>query len=156
MLTTFEEELARSGAVAFTNVGVSMKPLIRQGRDVMRIEALGDRPVKKYDAVLFRRPGVRGRGAYVLHRVLKCRKDGSFWIVGDNCTEGENVPREDILGVLSAVSRGKKLLRVTDFSYRLYVFFWCRPYHLRFAALRVRRFFKKAVYRAKHRKGKQA
>ena len=154
MQTTFEEELARSGAIAFTNVGVSMKPLIRQGRDVMRIEALGDRPVKKYDAVLFRRPGVQGRGAYVLHRVLKCRKDGSFWIVGDNCTEGENVVRENILGVLTAVSRGKKLLKVGDFSYRLYLLFWCKPYHLRFAVLRVRRFFKKALYKLKNRSGK--
>ena len=151
-ITTFEAALARNGSIAFTNVGVSMKPLIRQGRDVMRIEALGDRPVRKYDAVLFRRPGVQGRGEYVLHRVLKCRKDGRFWIVGDNCTEGEIVPRENILGVLTAVSRAGKLVRVTDFSYRMYLVFWCKPYHLRFLGLRIRRFFKRAIYRARGKK----
>ena len=151
-VTTFEKELAQKGVITFTNVGVSMKPLIRQGRDVMRIEALGDRAPAKYDAVLFRRPGVRGRGAYVLHRILKCRPDGTYWIVGDNCTEGEDVSRENILGVLTAVSRKGKLVRVTDFSYRLYLIFWCKPYRLRFLGLRIRRFIKRAVYRLRGKK----
>ena len=76
--TTFEEELERSGKLAYTNVGVSMLPLIRQEKDVMVIEKADTyRPL---DAVLFRRKGVTGRGAYVLHRILKIMPDGRYWL----------------------------------------------------------------------------
>ena len=97
MYTTFEGELERSGKLAYTNVGVSMLPLIRQGKDVMVIEKADTyRPL---DAVLFRRKGVTGRGAYVLHRILKSMPDGKYWIVGDNCVSGELVERGNILGL---------------------------------------------------------
>lgn len=152
MLTTYEEELARGGTVFFTGTGVSMKPLIRPGRDVICVEALGDRSPRRYEAVLFLRPGTDGKNAYVLHRILKCRKDGSFWIVGDNCTAGDVVPRHAILGAVTAVNRAGKLLRVTDLSYRLYLLFWCKPYRLRFAFLRLYRKAAAALYRLKHGK----
>lgn len=138
MNTTFEEELNRSGKLLYTNVGVSMRPLLREGRDVMVIERAEDYRV--LDAVLFRRPGVAGRGAYVMHRILRRQPDGRYWIVGDNCTEGEVVAREDILGVLTGVMRGGKLTHVTDLRYRAYVRLWCAPYHLRFLILRGLRF----------------
>ena len=38
MYTTFEEELEQNGKLVYTNVGVSMLPLLREGRDVMLIE----------------------------------------------------------------------------------------------------------------------
>ena len=135
--TTFEEELERSGKLAYTNVGVSMLPLIRQGKDVMVIEKADSyRPL---DAVLFRRKGVTGRGAYVLHRILKIMPDGKYWIVGDNCVSGELVERENILGVLTGVSRKGKLIKNTDFRYRAYVRLWCAPYPVRFFILRALR-----------------
>ncbi|MBP5288747.1 MAG: S24/S26 family peptidase [Clostridia bacterium] len=139
MLTSFEEELAKNGCIAFTNVGVSMKPLLREGRDVMRIRAADGKSVKRYDAVLFCRPGITGRGRYVLHRVLKRLPDGNLWIVGDNCTEGETVPPENVLGVLEAVLRKGKTISVTAFSYRVYVFFWGVLYPVRIFALKVLR-----------------
>ena len=138
---TFEEELNRSGRLVYTNVGISMMPLIREGRDVMVIEKRDVKEIRRLDAVLFRRRGVTGRGAYVLHRILKVLPDGRYWIIGDNCTSGEIVAAEDILGVLTQVSRGgKKTIHVTDFSYRTYVLLWCRPYHLRIFVQRVVRF----------------
>ena len=141
--SSFEEVLATTGRLVYTNVGVSMLPLIREGRDVMIIERVS-RPPRRLDAVLFVRPDVRGRGAYVLHRILRVCPDGRYWIVGDNCTEGELVERGNIIGVLAAVKRGKRTVRVTDLSYRLYVALWCAPYPLRFAALRLSRFCKRA------------
>lgn len=135
---TFEEELSRSGKVVYTNVGVSMMPLLREGRDIMVIHKADTSKLRKYDAVLFRRPGVKGRGAYVLHRILKVLPDGLYWIVGDNCTSGEKVPKKDILGILTQVNRdGKKTVNITDFSYKMYVLFWCKPYHIRFFILRL-------------------
>lgn len=145
---TFEEELARSGRLAYTNVGVSMMPLIREGRDVMMIEKRPPEELRLYDAVLFRRPGVTGRGAYVLHRILKILPDGKYWIVGDNCTSGEIVPAADVLGVLTQVNRdGRKTIHVTDLSYRAYVLLWCKPYYLRIFLMRGIRFAKRVVRR---------
>ena len=94
---TFEEELNRSGRLVYTNVGVSMMPLLRQGRDVMLIEKRDPKDLRRFDAVFFKRPGVTGRGAYVMHRILRILPDGNYWIVGDNCTSGEIVPPADIL-----------------------------------------------------------
>ena len=143
---SFEEELAASGTLVYTNVGVSMLPLLREGRDVMVLQSLPrwNRPLRPGDAVLFRRPGVRGRGAYVLHRILRVLPDHRFWIVGDNCTDGETVEERNILGVLTAVSRdGGKPVPVTDWRCRLYVRLWCRPWPLRFVILRAVRFVRR-------------
>lgn len=147
---TFEDELRRSGRLVYTNVGVSMMPLLREGRDVMVIERLDDEP-RRYDAVLFRRDGVRGRGEYVMHRILRKLPDDKYWIVGDNCTDGETVSRENILGRLTHVNRGGRIIKTTDLSYRMYVAFWCAPYHLRFAVLKLRIFCSRAIAWLKHR-----
>ena len=103
--TTFEEILDRCGKLVYPNKGISMKPLLRQGRDLMVIERKGPEPCRKYDAVLFKRPSFRGPDAYVLHRILRVNDDGSYWIVGDNCFTGDTVREEQILGILSAVVR---------------------------------------------------
>lgn len=49
---SFEEMLDRNGYLAYTNVGVSMMPLLRQGKDVMEIRKKGPERCKKYDAQL--------------------------------------------------------------------------------------------------------
>ena len=134
----FEDLLERDGRLVYTNKGVSMMPLLREDRDLMVIEKKGPGPCRKYDAVLFRRPGLEGRGAYVLHRILRCNADGSYWIVGDNCCSGETVREEQILGVLRAVVRDGKTVPVTAPLYRLYVHLWCDCYPLRFFLLRLR------------------
>ena len=137
----FEDILTRYGKLIYPNKGVSMKPLLRQGRDLMVIERKGPEPCKKYDAVLFRRPSVRGPDDYVLHRLLRINDDGSYWIVGDNCFTGDIVREDQILGTLSAVVRdGKKTVPVTSPAYRAYVALWCDFYPLRFALIRLKRF----------------
>jgi len=118
---TFEEVLNETGSLMYKNVGVSMLPLIREGRDYMYIKKRPADRLKKYDVALFRRPNVKGRGEYVLHRVLRVNNDGTYRIVGDNCNGGETVKEENILGVLSAVKRKNKTVSVTDFGYKLYV-----------------------------------
>ena len=135
-MTTFEEELARTGWLAYTNVGVSMLPLVREGRDVIVIERRSPAEVRRYDTVLFLRPGVQGRGRYVLHRVLKRFPDGRFWIVGDNCVSGETVRPENVLGVMTQLKRAGKAVDFTSLRYRVYVKLWCAPWPLRFVLLR--------------------
>lgn len=139
--TSFEEVLERCGRLVYTNVGGSMRPLLREGRDVLVIEKRESDAPKRYDVVLFRRENVKGRGEYVLHRILKKLPDGNFYIVGDHCTEGENVKPSQILGVLSGINRGGKNINMKGLRYKTYVALWCAPFRLRFAFLRVGRLF---------------
>lgn len=135
--TSFEKLLDETGQLIYTNKGVSMMPLLREGRDLMVIRKKEPEGVKKYDAVLFRRPAREGRGAYVLHRVLRCNGDGTYWIVGDNCLDGETVREENILGVLEAVIRdGKKKLPMDRADMWLYVRLWGGRLGLRRAIMR--------------------
>ena len=61
---SFEDYLDKYGTLVYTNVGTSMLPLIRQGRDAM---VIGKRPevLKQYDVVLYHL-----NGRYVLHRLI--------------------------------------------------------------------------------------
>lgn len=128
---SFEQLLDQDGHLAYTNKGVSMMPLLRQGRDVMLIEKKGEKPCRKLDAVLFRRPSESGRDAYVMHRILRVNGDGTYWIIGDNCISGETVQEEQILGILTGVLRDGKPLSFLGWRYQLYVNTWCRFYHIR-------------------------
>lgn len=139
---TFEEILEQDGKLICTNKGISMMPLLRADRDVMLIEACRASEVKKYDAVLFVRPG-KTKNAYVLHRVLRLNPDGTFWIVGDNCFCGENVRGEQIIGRLREILRDGRRVEVTDRGYQCYLYLWCAPYPVRFVILRAKGFIRR-------------
>lgn len=142
---TFEEQLNKNGTLIYTNKGVSMLPLLREDRDIMVIRKIEGTDCKKYDAVLFMRPWVTGRGRYVLHRILRVNEDGSFWIIGDNCVSGETVKPEQILGVLTSVIRDGKTVNVTDKKYLLYVHLWCDALPVRIFLLRSRSFVRRCL-----------
>ena len=144
---TFEEVLNRDGHLAYTNRGISMMPLLRQGKDVMLIDKKGPEGCRKLDAVLFIRHGKDGKRSYVMHRILRVNGDGTYWIIGDNCLTGDIVPEDQVIGVLTGVVRGKRTIRTTDLGYRLYVNTWCRWYHLRIFLLRARNLFKSVFKR---------
>ena len=142
---SFSQMLRETGRVVYTTRGFSMRPLLRQGKDVVVIETPKEH-WKKYDAVLF----LRRNGQYVLHRILKVCGD-KYWIVGDNCVSGEMVSEDQMLGVLTSVRRGQRTIYTTDLFYRLYVRCWCAPYPLRFLLLRAERFAYRALRFVKRR-----
>ena len=148
----FEDVLDRMGQLVYPNKGVSMMPLLRQGRDLMVVDKKGPSACRQYDAVLFKRPTASGPDAYVLHRILRVNEDGTYWIVGDNCCTGDTVREEQILGILSAVIRDGKTIPVTNWAYRAYVALWCGCYPLRFAVIRARHFGGKCLRRLHLRK----
>lgn len=118
--------MARDARLIYTNVGDSMLPLIRQGRDLLIIEPRRGR-LKKYDVPLYRRDS----GQYVLHRVLQVREN-DYVLCGDNrWSKKYDITDRQILGVLTAVVRNGKELPVTDWRYRLYVRLWCDLFPLR-------------------------
>ncbi len=122
----FEEYLAEYGSLTYRFRGVSMMPLLRQGRDTFTVERKTQARCKKYDVVLYRR-GER----YVLHRVVKVLPQG-YVILGDNCMQKErDIRDENILGVMVSFNRGKKTVPVSHWSHQLYARVWYFLYPLR-------------------------
>ena len=116
---SYEEELARSGKIVVTNVGVSMRPLIKQGRDIIII-AKKDGRLHKYDVPLYKR-----RDQYVLHRIVKVREN-DYVILGDNCAAKEyGITDDQIIGVMTSLVRNGKEIDLNSFGYKLYVRVWC-------------------------------
>lgn len=129
--STFEEEIAHNGFLLYRNVGDSMLPLIRQGKDLLLIARKPQGRLNKYDVPLYRRDS----GQYVLHRILKVRKN-DYILCGDNRWRRETgITDRHIIGVLTAVIRDGQKLPVTDQRYRLYVHLWCDLFYLRAAVL---------------------
>ena len=113
---SIEEYLAENGSLTYSNVGVSMMPMLKQGRDLFTVRKKGAERAKKYDVVLFKRPPDK----YVLHRVVKVRPEG-YDILGDNCAARErNVPEERVLGVLTSFVRKGREHSVEEKGYKLY------------------------------------
>ena len=136
--STFEEEIRRKGKLVYTNVGDSMEPLIRQGRDILIISAVSGR-LKKYDVPLYKRDS----GQYVLHRMMKVRAD-EYVICGDNRWQREyGISDRHIIGVLSGIVRDGKEISVNDKRYRLYVHLWCDFFYVRAFILMVKHYIKR-------------
>ena len=139
-MSTFEEEIERNGKLIYTNVGDSMMPLIKQGRDLLIIEKPQGR-LKKYDIPLYKRDS----GQYVLHRIMKVRRN-DYVICGDNRYWKEyGITDRHIIGVLTSVVRNGKKIDFGSFGYRLYVFLWCGLFPVRAFILRVIHVFRKVT-----------
>ena len=130
MSVSYEDILAKNGKLIYTCVGESMMPMLRQKRDLLIIEPPRGK-LKRYDVPLYKRDS----GKYILHRILKVRKDG-YVICGDNQYRREfHVEERQIIGVLTAFVRDGVEISVTDRRYRLYVHLWCDLFWLRAAVL---------------------
>ena len=117
-----------------------MMPFIRQGRDILIISKVNGR-LKRYDVPLYKRDS----GQYVLHRILKVRKD-DYVICGDNRYVKEyGITDKNIIGVLTAVIRNGKEIPVTDYKYRIYVHLWCDFFPIRVGIIRIKQFVERRL-----------
>ena len=113
--TTFEDFISENGSLTYTNVGTSMMPLLRQGKDLFTITKKGRKRCKKGDVVLYRKSG-----KYVLHRIIKVRKN-DYVILGDNCISKEYCIKDrDIIGIMTSFVRSGREYSVNDLSYQIY------------------------------------
>lgn len=125
--STFKEYLDKNGTLIYRNIGTSMLPLLKQGRDLFVVQKKTQSRYKKYDVVLFK----RNDNKYVLHRIIKVNKN-DYTIRGDNCVYKEyGVKDEDILGVMTSFIRKGKEYTVDNKFYRIYSVLWCKLYFLR-------------------------
>lgn len=105
--------------------GVSMLPLLRQGRDAVELAPLPPK-LKKYDLPVYRYPS----GKIVMHRVVGVREDG-YVCLGDNTYRYERIAPEQLIALVSAFRRDQRRIEVTDPVYRLYCRVWVASYPLR-------------------------
>ena len=147
-MSTFEDLLEQDGRLVYKTKGSSMRPLLRQDRDLVVIYKPEGR-LKRYDVALYRRGP-----AYVLHRVIEVR-DGYYLIRGDNTYALEHVPDEAVIGVLTAFNRKGKYHEVTERGYRFYVHAWDALYPARRVAIGGLRFAKRAARKLLRHDGRE-
>ncbi len=132
-MTDIEHYLKDNGTLTYSNVGVSMMPLLRQGKDLFTVKRKDSRRCKAGDVVLYRRPPNK----YVLHRVIEVRQN-DYVILGDNCINKEyGISDKDIIGIMTGYVRGAKAHTVSDRSYRVYTWVIMHTIPLRTAVKRL-------------------
>ena len=113
-----EEVIHFNGKIRLTVTGMSMYPLLRNRLDSVLLKKVTD--VRKYDIILYTRPD----GSYVLHRAVKI-KENAVDIIGDGESRiEENVSKEKIIAVVEQIKRGKRIININSFLYKLYCRIW--------------------------------
>lgn len=114
------------GALPLVISGNSMSPFLVHGRDTIYLSRL-TRPVKKGDALLYR----RDNGAYIFHRVYKAEND-SFTMVGDAHTQLEPGIRPDqVIAIMTSATRKGKRQAPGCFWWEFFEKIWIRMVPLR-------------------------
>lgn len=110
---SIEEILTINGQYVGPTKGVSMLPMLKEGRDTIVVVPKTKR-LQRLDVALYKRDG-----KYIFHRVIQ-PIDGGYIIRGDNCYEDENIPEEAVFGVLKEFFRKDKHFFITDKKYLKY------------------------------------
>ena len=112
---SIKEGLDREGFIMSEVKGISMLPTLRENRDRVIIE-VPKGELQKGDLVLYK----RFDGAYVLHRIIEVGTD-EYLIRGDNTYVLEHVPKRNVIGIVTHILRGEKVIDMSDPSYQSYV-----------------------------------
>ena len=92
------EALSESEEISVLTAGISMRPMLREHKDIAVIRRKSGR-LKRNDVPLYSRPGSE---KFILHRILKVTPNG-YVIRGDNLFKKEyDIKDENIVGVLRA------------------------------------------------------
>lgn len=131
LMPLVKERLAAGQTIRyFPFRGLSMLPMLRQGKDVVELSPLPPK-LKKYDLPVYQYPS----GKYVMHRVVEVKED-HYICLGDNTYEYETITPDQMIGLVSAFKRGEKRIEVDDPAYWLYCRVWCASFPARKALRR--------------------
>ena len=141
LMPLFRETLAEGKNVTFYPRGISMLPMIRQGKDSVTLKPISGR-LKKYDIPLYQ----RDNGGYVLHRVVKVGE--TYTCIGDNqFVEERGLRHDQMIAVVSSFTRNGKIIPMTDVRYQLYCRFWHFSRPARYFLRRVKRFVRRKIHK---------
>ena len=134
------EELLRSGAeLPLIVSGESMLPFLRPGRDTVFLKSASGQ-LGRGEIAFYR----RFDGAYVLHRVVRA-EEGKYWFLGDAQIRVEGpLPASCVFACVTAVRRGKRLIRPGDPVWRFFTGPWLRMMRWRPHLLKI---YRKLFYR---------
>lgn len=142
LMPLIRERLAAGQTIRYLPFrGVSMLPMLRQGKDSVEIAPLPKR-LKKYDLPIYMYPS----GKYVMHRIVDV-KDTHYICLGDNTYSYEKIFPEQIIAVVSAFKRGEKRICVDSWPYQLYCRIWCAIYPVRKFLVRAKGWLRKLLRR---------
>ena len=119
-------QLDDSGTAQLIVTGMSMWPMLTNRRDQVTL-ALPPETYCKGDLILYR----RDCGSYVLHRIVRIAKDGTFICSGDNQWLPEKVCPQQVFAIVTAFCRKGIHYPVTHCGYRCYVSVWVTMFPLR-------------------------
>jgi len=140
LLPLLRERLAMGQTIRYLPFrGVSMLPLLRQGKDAVELSPLPER-LRKYDLPVYQYPS----GKVVMHRVVAVR-DSHYVCLGDNTYSYETVLPEYCIGVVSAIRRGDRVITVDSPGYRFYSRCWVALYPLRRTLHRANRWIRSTL-----------
>lgn len=118
LMPLIRERLAAGQSVQFSPRGTSMLPMLRQGIDRVTLSPLPEK-LRRFDIPLYR----RSSGKYVLHRIVSVAD--TLTCVGDNQFDLETgLHREQLIGIVTAFTRGDKKYTVDYLPYRVYCHLW--------------------------------
>ena len=128
------EVVESGGEFSLVTAGTSMLPLLRNRKDTVVLAKPSGR-LHKYDVPLYKRDS----GQFTLHRVLKVNPDG-YHICGDNQLAIEKgISDAHVIAVVKRIVRnGRTIDFEKSFGYKIYVFFWCRCFFIRYFVLKFR------------------
>lgn len=142
LLPFLRERLAAGQRVRYLPFrGVSMMPMLRQGKDSVELSPLPVK-LKKYDLPVYQYPS----GKVVMHRIVDV-KDDYYICLGDNEIRLETVYPEMLIAVVSAFKRGDRRIEMDALSYRIYSRIWVFLYPLRKLWRRTKVLIKKILRR---------
>ena len=107
--------------------GSSMTPFLAPGRDSVLLRKPPAR-LRRGDIALYR----RGNGSYVMHRVYRCERDGTYTMLGDAQQQAEHgICREQVIAVACAAQRKGKEQKPGHFWWEFFARVWIRIVPLR-------------------------
>lgn len=119
LMPLIREALAAGQSVRISPRGVSMLPMLRQGKDSVVLSPISGK-LSRFDLPLYRREN----GAYVLHRIVEAGE--TYTCMGDNQFIAEReLKHAQMIAIVTAFYRGGKKHAVTESGYQLY----CRIWH---------------------------
>ena len=120
-IDVIKEILEGGGEFRMYPRGTSMLPLIVPEEDSVVLKKRSGTPVKKGDIAFYQ----RSNGQFVLHRVMKKSRDGTYVMCGDNqITLEKGVLSQQIIGYVDRIYKKENCLSFDSFRYKIYVFFW--------------------------------
>ena len=110
-----EAAITEGGEFVLYPRGTSMQPFLRENETAAVLVAPDS--IKKHDTVLYRREN----GVYVLHRIVKIRRDG-YTMCGDNQYVLEHgIQKSQIVARVSAIITGDMRDELSGKKYRRYL-----------------------------------